>query len=424
MDRIGYLYIFMAILPWIVYLTIRNPYIFPLGIYAFLVPFDAVLSITGSAQGPTLIKFIGILAIPVLLLKNTIENRLKPPNLANVWMFLFIFFGILSTFWALQTAPTFSRLPTAIGLFLLYFTIAVIRFEKKDFETIQLLILMGGLFAAFYSIKSFLNGQFYLGDTSRATMLIGGGREADPNKFAFSLILPIAIAIQKAIGEKNWPKKLFLWAGLALMLFCITATGSRGASVGIAIVFIVNIIFGHGKLTLGMITLILGILLVSLIPDFFINRIPEAMETGGAGRLDIWSYGLLALKKFFFLGAGLNNFPEAYSEFSPGLPRAAHNIYLGVFVELGIIGFAFFTFSIICHLRLTFNSKTDSNIIILRAALIAALFSSFFSDTIWRKSFWLIFMLIAMYNNTGKIIPEEKLIALDTHNQLPVFTKD
>lgn len=424
MDSIGYLYIFMAILPWIIFLTIRNPYIFPLGIYAFLVPFDAVLSITGSAQGPTLIKFIGILAIPVLLLKNTIENRLKPPNLANVWMFLFIFFGILSTFWALQTAPVFSRLPTAVGLFLLYFTIAIIKIEKKDFETIELLILMGGLFAAIYSIRSFLNGQFYLGDTSRATMLIGGGREADPNKFAFSLILPIAIAIQKAVEEENWLKKLFLWVALALMVFCIIVTGSRGASVGVAIVFIVNIIFGRGKLTLGMITLILGILLVFLIPDFLINRIPEAMETGGAGRLDIWSYGLLALKKFFFLGAGLNNFPEAYSEFSLGLPRAAHNIYLGVFVELGIIGFAFFTFSIISHLGLTFNSRTDSNIIILRAALIAALFSSFFSDTIWRKSFWLIFMLIAMHNNITEVIPEKEPITFDSYTHLPVSTKD
>ena len=82
-----------------------------------------------------------------------------------------------------------------------------------------------------------------------------------------------------------------------------------------------------------------------ILPAQFFSRIHEASATRGAGRLDIWHVGAQILKHFGLFGAGLSNFPMAYTRRTQVMPRhyrgldwGAHNIYLQTAVESGAVG--------------------------------------------------------------------------------------
>jgi hypothetical protein len=52
--------------PFIIYVSMKTPFIFPLGVYVFMIPFDEVLILTGAGRGPTLTKLLAVLAILAL----------------------------------------------------------------------------------------------------------------------------------------------------------------------------------------------------------------------------------------------------------------------------------------------------------------------------------------------------------------------
>ena len=140
------------------------------------------------------------------------------------------------------------------------------------------------------------------------------------------------------------------------------------------------------------------------------GRIGNAAETGGAGRLDIWQVGWKSLGKYWLTGAGLANFNYAYNEFADyapqyrGLFRDPHNIYLGLFVEFGIIGISLMFITLKKHYELVriHIGKYDADKVMLNATFWGILVSSMFLDTLRFKTFWLPFMMILMYRNVKR----------------------
>ncbi|MCP4986646.1 MAG: O-antigen ligase family protein, partial [Colwellia sp.] len=234
--------------------------------------------------------------------------------------------------------------------------------------------------------------------------------------FAFSLLFSASICIQTIFKQKNIYRKGVFCFILGVILYCIILTSSRGALLSVGVIFCMYIVFSKQKITYISILIIVCIALASILPAVFIDRWAGTIESGSsAGRVDIWGVGLMCLKKHWLIGAGLGNFPNAYSEFAiyakdfRGTARAPHNIYLGTFVELGVVGFSFFVLAIIKHyqaLRSHFSSN-NSDQIMLKAAFFGLLIASFFLDTVYQKAFWLVWMMIMMHRNIPEYKPEE-----------------
>lgn len=411
-----WLYYGVVISPLIIYLCIHKPFIFPLGAYAFLVPFDALLSVMGSAYGgATLTKFLGVLTILVLSLKGAFENKLKKPDAASIWWILFITYGLLSVCWAINPERALSKIPTAVGLLLLYLVASSYQINKREYETLKWLILAGGFLAAIFTIYNYTTGQLYYGE-QRSTVNLAG-RMANPNAIAFSLLIPVAICIAMIL-RKNVMRFLYIFV-LAIMLFGIVATGSRSSMLGIAAIFIVYILLMR-QISFCTILIIIGVIIFSFLPDFFIARWESSLETGGSGRLGIWYVGWKSLEKYWMFGAGLKNFTVAFDEFahySPSLRKsgyASHNLYLGMFVQLGIIGITFMVMAIRKHYKALKSQFVQCNvdIVILKASFWATLVFGIFGENIWSKSFWLLWIMIIMYKN----ISEDKLKEQHSYN--------
>lgn len=394
-------YLGLVLVPLLLYLSVARPFIFPLGAYAFFIPFDQLLSL-GEPGGMTLTKVLGVAIIPVLFLKGSMENRLRAPEpIMFLWVVL-VLYGVISALWAIQPALAVGRIPTAVGLILVYVMAAIYKVRKSELDMLTWCILCGGILAAVLTIYNFRS----LGSAARATVQIGE-RTALLNQLAFDLLLPVSICLEKVLSNRQLMKKALFGLFLGIVIFAIIITGSRGALAGLGVLFIVYVLSAKKKLSIVSIILVIGIVVLIATPVFFLERLEESVEKGGAGRTTIWMNGLKALDRYWLTGAGLNNFPEAYREvayftpYSLGLGRASHNLYLGIFVEFGIAGFLLMLWGMAKHYR-SIRPRfacADSSQVMLKAALLAMLVSSIFLDTFWYKSFWMLWMMIIMYKN-------------------------
>lgn len=395
--------------PVAIIIAVLRPFIFPFGSYVLLVPFDAVLALTANnTQGATLTKYLGALTLLVLLWKGIFERRLKIPEPPVIWMGVFVCYGLASILWALDAKLTLDRYFTAGSLFALYYVVSAYKANKTDLNIFKLCIVLGGLAAAMFVIADFSKNGLMDPDVYRPTLGYGK-REANPNQLAFSLILPVAVCLEMVLINRDKVVKILLGGALALIVFGIIATGSRGGLLGASMVFLVNIFSRKKKMSVSMVLLLIATGIAPFLPAFFMQRMETAISTGGAGRMTIWYVGFHALKEFWLMGAGLNNFPKAYDMFIYYAPvgatwgRASHNIFLEVAVELGIVGMILFVWTL-WKFYLLIKSRlaaTRAGNVMLKSALIAMLLSSFFENILWTKSFWLLLMLISVSGNVA-----------------------
>jgi O-antigen ligase len=395
-----WIYLGFLTLPLFIYLTIEKPFIFPFGAYAFLLPFDSILSVTGNVRGDTLTKLVGILAILILLMKGFFEKKFLPLSRLSIPWILFLFYCLASTFWAIEPAYVLDRFSTIIGFLLFYLIFSLYKIKENEFNTCQWLIILGGFLAAIFAI--YFNNSYE--HTQRITVSYGS-RATDPNQFAFTLLLPVSVCLEQIINQRKRHIKIMLGIIICVIIFSIIQTGSRGGFLGVFVITMMYLISIRRSLMPWLIIFVTGILIISVAQESFISRWTTAIESGGAGRVDIWKIGIASLKDYWVFGAGLSNFPIVFNEyglftpFTTYLGAGSHNIFLKIMVELGIVGFLLFVWAIVNNYKTIRTDTSNNHQVMLKAAFWGMLISSFFLDTLFTKSFWLLWMLILMQKN-------------------------
>ena len=393
-------------------LVIRWPVGASLGMYAFLLPFDSVL-ISGQMGGIHLhlTWFLGAAAAAVLLAIGLVGRGFVCPPRAALWLSMIVFWAAMTCLWAINTGVAIFRLPLVGLLLLLYLTAVSIRASEKELAMVVWLAILGGCFAAAVSLYGYSHGEWW-GTTygqafGRGTLSVGE-RVTNPNTLGATLVLPLSLAVGLLLSSRSRFRWLLLTGLIALIGASIYATMSRGTLVAIAVVFLVYVRRIRPPWPVLVSITILGVILMTM-PQFFFSRLGETFADGGAGRLDIWVVGLRALQHYAVLGAGLDCFPDAFREYvhtAPvfrGFARAPHNVYLGTWVELGIVGFLLLLSAIWGHLRFAAKARlidADKSwrlqLISYEAACLGLLASGFFLDLLWEEYFWLTLMLLVM----------------------------
>jgi O-antigen ligase len=388
-------------------LVLLRPVESALGAFALLVPFDSVAAIGGGQGTSTSLNwFIGGVAAAVLLFVGLAGDRLDKPRRTTVSWALFVGWSAITILWALDQKTALSSLPTAISLLIMYFVATSLRITKRELSGILVCTTLGGLVAALYAIYSHYQGISYhsiLGMVTMRSSLVIGNRETDPNEFANSLLLPFSLAFGMFLSARRGIAKTAMLAVVAIILLSVFLTMSRGGLLSLIVIAVVYVYRLRLKLRV-LIPIALGGVLLLAAPSLFFKRISEALETGGAGRVDIWRAGLEASKSYGVFGAGLGNFPVAFDRFVgyathfEGYGRGSHNIYLNVLVELGIVGFVLLLNAFRTELRgrkfADFISPFHSAVA-CEAAAWGMLAGCMFLDILWKKAFWLVWIVLA-----------------------------
>jgi O-antigen ligase len=401
-------------------------------IFAVLSFLDTVLPVQGTLSAP---KLLGLTLMLSWLALVTAGERAHRERIFSHPAFLFVLllvvgWSLLSATWAehpTAAIEAFTRyLPNAM-LFLIVF--AAVRTRE------QLLWVVGA-----FVIGAFLSGVYGLVVPPPAEdfgRLAGAG--GDPNETAAAMVAGLALAT--ALGVAARGKPLVRLACVAAGVICMLAlflTSSRGGLIALAVALIAAVFLG-GRRRGTMLVAALGAILVTVF--YFATIAPADVRErvihpeGGTGRVDIWTVGLRMVKDNAIHGVGSGNFTTSSIHYllEPGVllrddfiidtPKVAHNTYLQILAELGIVGFALFMtillFSLVCAFkahRVAAAAGDRELDIIARATVVAlvALFSAYiFVSRDYGKQLWLLLALCPVMLELARREAQGRLSAPD-----------
>ena len=272
------------------------------------------------------------------------------------------FFALLLLQWVIGTAyrqVTYSHLLLYAAYGMLAFVVTQTLRRSSQFEMLAKLFTgYGALLASFAILQGMApNGKIYWLLTAQQ----GGsiyGPYVNRNHYAglMEMLLPFPMVLA-ATQFTNGSRKMVVAGIAALMAASIFLSGSRGGMIAFAAEIVVLAILlvrkrdGSWKqpLMLGMFLALVVIFLVWLGGNEVTRRLisihSEAREEiNGGVRLSIDRDCLRMLIKRPILGWGLGTFPIVYPEFrsfyTTFFVNQAHNDYLQLLVETGLVGFS------------------------------------------------------------------------------------
>jgi O-antigen ligase len=262
-------------------------------------------------------------------------------------------------------------------------------------------------FASLYPLREFSIYSLSLPNFRPEGKIVG-----DSNYFALAAMLGLPIAYSWFISEK---RPLFRWPLFACLVVISAGTASVGSRGGLlALMAFVAFIVFHSKNRIRNFV-VLTMLLVT--PMLFIPRNPitrfihpdYADVKASEVRIETWKAGLRMIRSHPIAGIGLGQFKPQISKYTddPKLNKLAHNTYLEIASELGLICFGLYlwllyetykSFSWLQRAAKQFHSKLFYNLALgMQGGLVGFFVSSFFLSAEYVKFFWFyVFMSIAM----------------------------
>jgi O-antigen ligase len=191
-----------------------------------------------------------------------------------------------------------------------------------------------------------------------------GGMFQNPNDLALNLVTFLGPTLFIVVQERRAARRLAAACCSVLMLAAIVCTKSRGGFLGLVAMGAV-VLYYTARLKPGIVfaVILAGLLAVPVLPSSFWDRMDSIVnaETDPTGsreaRLRLLTQGLEAFAMNPLTGIGAGQF-QNYNE--PGVTverwRVTHNVWLQVAAELGVLGFAIFTFLVIRAYSACFTS--------------------------------------------------------------------
>jgi O-antigen ligase len=184
------------------------------------------------------------------------------------------------------------------------------------------------------------------------------GFDANDLAAALALALPMAWYLGSVHSQPllRWLCRAYVPVGLV----AIGLTGSRGGMlatiVALLIIPLTMTRLSPGRLVTGIaVLLISGAVAVAYIPETTVQRLAttssDVQQGHLGGRLKIWVAGVHAFAQRPMFGHGTAGFRTAIGPFLPANPQVAHNSFLSVLVENGILGLALYGLMFIAVLR-------------------------------------------------------------------------
>ncbi len=339
-------------------------------------------------------EILVFLALLVWLLGSVKKGELRIIH-SSLYLPLFLFI-LLVALQALNLRPLAYSLylhPTRIGLLklLCYSATLFLIVNTWSYETRRGFVI-GLLFIAslicIYGLIQYGSGGYLIFDYLRTTKDKWlSGTFVNPNHFAayLEMTIPLSIALLLSLGPRRGKKfildikemlargeiealsrRLLLGSVIIILILTLTLTAARGGitSFLVAISFMPVLLLRSrtGKkafLTLSII-LLLGFfyaMWIGLEPVFAkFSRVESELYTMN-GRLPVWRSTLELSRDHLWTGTGLGTYVHAFRQYKPiGLFRGmlvdhAHNDYLELLSETGIIGLLLFVWLILCFMR-------------------------------------------------------------------------
>lgn len=306
----------------------------------FTIPLESMIAFPGLG---TFTRLVGGLVVFSAAIAIALGKKTFKFNSIQGYAFLYLLWSLITFYWSVDVEKSYKSIITLARL--IVFLFIVCQFAQKEHEQKGLMkaYAYGAIISSLSIISAFLNNQEY--DFFRYSAY-----GFDPNDLGLTLALAIPLAWYVSFTEPSrimsWVYRLFV----PVLVFGITLTASRGAFVAlvVALCFVVWTIFRLSlryKFLLLTFVLFTSIVVVKFSPVYSWERIlsiSSELHTGSiSGRFSIWREGLKVFFNNPIFGVGVGGFKSGV-ESTLGRQAAPHNLFLGVLVGQGIVGFTIF----------------------------------------------------------------------------------
>lgn len=319
-----------------------------LWLLVFAMPWEDAVTISGFG---TSARLIGMVALGLGVLAIIERGKIRRPAAGHIVMGLFVLLAALSYLWSLYPEGTLIQTYSYIQLFAMVWLIWELAPQVREQIQLMRAYVFGTFISGIDTIFNFFSHQ-------ESVYQRYAGAKLDANDLGLIMALSIPMSYYLLIENKGWRVwvyrvQLFL-AGTTILL-----TASRGATlatlVALSIVPLTQArLTGRQRIALILTVSLLVYGAVLFVPATSWERLstlPSELEQGTmTGRTIIWKAGWEIFRVHPFLGIGVNAFrlivsrvlaePIRLDEHDPAPP--AHNTFLSVLVEQGVIGFAVF----------------------------------------------------------------------------------
>lgn len=278
----------------------------------------------------------------------------KAPPLMVFITALFALWALFSSFW--------NRYNPNAALFesLIYVQLAVMVWliwqlcrSERDHQILLQAFVLGAYVLVSTILYEFTTNPFV--PNSQQSMQRYSSFGGNPNGVAALMALSLPVAWFLSLLQK---KGFWYWINLLYLpsaLFAIVLTASRGGFV-IAVVGLLLVPLTYTSLERGRRVLVAAVLaclvagIVSTVPLANFTRIAdttsELTEGNVSNRSQIWRAGLERFSERPLLGVGTGGFSRAVAPLL-GASIPAHNAFITVLTEMGVVGFALFSLNLI-----------------------------------------------------------------------------
>lgn len=324
----------------------------------------------------------------------------------------FIAWVAASMVWAEDPGETFTAMYRyALNMILFVIVFSAVR-DERSMRWLITAFLCGALVTAAYGLLS------PTAPTSSDDIARLGGAGTDPNELAAVLVTGIILAAAFVVGKSPPFLKALSVAAILLGTAGVLFSFSRTGLVALAVALVGAVIFGGRWRWWALLLLtVLTLGITTYIAGFAEPQQRERVTTldGGTGRDDIWAVGFRMIRDNPIDGVGGGNFPVSSvhyllepgaiqrAEFIVDTPKVAHNIFIGVTAELGLVGLVLFggilAFSIGTGVKATWAFKRQGNeqVELMARAIVVAqvayLSAGMFLSQEFSKQLWLLMAL-------------------------------
>ena len=299
-----------------------------------------------------LILLLMIFMLGILIFNLLVKDQYSiSPKIADIPVLIFAVVITIATVTSIDRSGSFRDL--AIHLSSLGF-VAVIVLSIKSRKNLNILLtffVLAQTLVALYGISQYFTGveldPAWVDEANnpeiftRIFSVFG-----NPNILAEYLILGIPVSMSLFFTSKKLLKKLLFLGTTLILLLTLVLTLSRGSWLGFAFGVAVFVLLINKKLLL--LSIPIGIIGVFVLPDSIIHRISSIgnlADSSNAYRIVIWAMTLKIIRENWLVGLGFGYAPfkQVFESNIRTMPIFhAHNTYLEITAELGIVGILLF----------------------------------------------------------------------------------
>jgi len=424
---------FIVALPLLVFIA-RSPII---GLYAltFFIPLELLARLPNEFF--SLYKLLGILTLTSALVhavggKGGIQQQ---RTALHRWVFVVLFFVAASVIWSANVPLSLQAIRRLATLAVFYFLVTRLVNTRERLRVLALAAVAGAAAAAVLAVLAYVTGRPIF-DTQTGVMIEGqlraSGASLDSNFFAATVLAMLPFCVFFVPTEKVPLVRLgFIGAGAIIVLGTVFSF-SRGGALTLGLIMLgvlaayARDLEGRARTRALTVSAIVLVVLLVLLPGAYCARV-QSLKSPMRGDESIrgrWLYVQFGKESLLErpLGVGAGAFPIAFREsrfnqeyryydLDPNQEqgRSAHNMYLEVAVESGILGglllVGMIGYALLEGTRTSRHLREKGDRFLLAASqattlgLLSFAFAGVFLSAQYEKTLWLFLALTPVVKN-------------------------